>query len=105
MIPTDTSLGVNAGPAVHALRLVWSLNEANTRKGLGQLFESYGGVEFELVSVDWTEPPEDYPSFRLYSGAQVTVRRLDNGERGVLPSFDVFVEYAGGWKLLNYDEL
>lgn len=84
---------------------VWSLNEANTRKGLRQLFERYGGVEFELVSVDWTEPPEDYPSFRLYPGAQVTVRRLDNGERGVLPSFDVFVEYAGGWKLLNYDEL
>ena len=84
---------------------VWSLNEANNRKGLRQLFERYGGVEFELVSVDWTEPPEDYATFRLYPGAQVTARRLDSGEKGVLPSFEVFVEYAGGWKLLNYDEL
>ena len=84
---------------------VWSLKEANTRKGLRQLVERYGGAEFGLVSVDLVEPPEEYPSFRLYPGAEVTVRRLGNGNRGVLPSFDVLVEYAGGWKLLNYDEL
>ena len=29
----------------------------------------------------------------------------DTGETGVLPSFDGFLQYGEGWKLLNLDEL
>jgi hypothetical protein len=32
------------------------------------------------------------------------VRRVSDGEEGVLPILDVVVEYGGRWKLLNYDE-
>jgi hypothetical protein len=84
---------------------VWSLNEANSRKGLSQLLSTYGGLELELVSIRFTEEPEVHESFTLHPGAEVTVRRADTGDEGVLPSFDVLVEYGGGWKLLNYDEL
>lgn len=84
---------------------VWGLNAANTRKGLAQLVSHYGGAEFELVSLDFTEEPEVYESFRLHPGVAVEVRRLDTGEVGLLPSFDVFIEYGGEWKLLNYDEI
>jgi hypothetical protein len=84
---------------------VWSLNEANSRKGLSQLLSTYGGLELELVSIRFTEEPEVHDSFTLHPGAEVTVRRADTGDEGVLPSFDVLVEYGGGWKLLNYDEL
>ena len=84
---------------------VWGLNAANTRKGLAQLVNRYGGAEFELLSLDFTEEPEEYESFRLHPGVAVTVRRLDTGEVGILPSFDVLIEYGGEWKLLNYDEI
>jgi len=84
---------------------VWSLNAANSRKGLGQLLNTYGGMTLELVSVNFTEEPEVYESFTLHPGVEVQVRRTDTGEEGILPSFDVLVEYGGSWKLLNYDEL
>lgn len=84
---------------------VWSLNEVNSRKGLNQLLSTWGGMTLELVSVNFTEEPEVHDSFTLHPGVEVTVRRADTGEEGILPSFDVFVEYGGSWKLLNYDEL
>lgn len=84
---------------------VWSLNETNSRKGLNQLLGTYGGLTLELVSVNFTEEPEVYESFTLHPGVEVEVRRTDTGEEGILPSFDVMVEYGGSWKLLNYDEL
>lgn len=84
---------------------VWSMNEVNSRKGLNQLLATYGGLTLEVVSVTFTEEPEVYDSFALHPGVEVKVRRTDTGEEGVLPTFDVFVEYGGRWKLLNYDEL
>lgn len=84
---------------------VWGLAAANSAKGTRQALATYGGLGLELVSVTFTEEPEEYPSFRLHPGVQVKVRRLDDGREGVLPSFDVFVEYGGAWKLLNLDEL
>lgn len=84
---------------------VWGLNQANTRKGLGQLLSGYGGAELRLVSVRFTREPETYGRFSLHPDVEVTVRSTDSGDEGVLPSFDVLVEYGGAWKLLNYDEL
>lgn len=84
---------------------VWSLNAANSRKGLAQLLGSYGGMQLELVSINFTEEVEVYDGFRLHPGVEVTVRRAGTGEEGVLPSLDVFVEHGSGWKLVNYDEL
>ncbi len=84
---------------------VWGLADANNRKGLRQALSTYGGLGLELVSVTFTEEPEEYESFRLHPGVQVKVRRLDDGREGVLPTFDVFVEYGGTWKLMNLDEL
>lgn len=84
---------------------VWSLNEVNSRKGLNQLLSTYGGLPLELVSVNFMEEPEVHDRFTLHAGVEVKVRRADTGEEGILPSFDVFVEYGGSWKLLNYDEL
>jgi hypothetical protein len=84
---------------------VWSLAQTNSRKGIRQVLSSYGGLRLELVSVEFPEDPEVYESFTMRPGARVVVRRPDTGEEGVLPTFDVFVEYGGGWKLLNYDEL
>ena len=48
---------------------------------------------------------ESYPDFTFHVGVKVTVRRRDTGETGVLPSFDGFLQYGEGWKLLNFDEL
>ncbi len=84
---------------------VWGLNTTNSRKGLSQLLSSFGGMQLQVVSIDVTEEPEAYESFALHPGVEVTVRRTDTGEEGILPSFDVLVEYGGTWKLLNYDEL
>ena len=84
---------------------VWSLASANNVKGLGQLLAEYGGMHLEVVSITFTEEPEVYDSFTLHLGAEVLVRNPETGDEGVLPSFDVFVEYGAGWKLMNFDEL
>jgi hypothetical protein len=84
---------------------VWGLNEVNSRKGLGQLLSQYGGVQLEFVELTFPSEPEVYDDFTLHFDVQVKVRRADTGEEGILPSFDVFVEYGDVWKLLNYDEL
>lgn len=89
------------------LDFFWGTMEANSRKGLRQLENAYGGIPMEVVSIEM--PPHDeaesYEDFAYHVGVRVTVRRLDTGEEGLLPSFDGFVEYQGRWKLLNYDEL
>ncbi len=83
----------------------WSLKQASRRKGLRQLMSNLGGVPLELESVTWTKDPEVYPSFTIHKGASVVARRADTGQRGEVASFDVFVEYGRGWKLLDLDEL
>ena len=84
---------------------VWSLNETNSRKGLRQLLDRFGGDRLEVVSIRFSEEAESYANFRLHPGAEVVVRRAGTGETGTLSSLDVFIEHASGWKLLNYDEL
>ena len=83
----------------------WGMMQANTRKGLGQLTNQYGGIRMELVSITPAEELEEYDDFTFHIGVQVVVRRPDTGDEGVLPSFDGLIEYKGRWKLLNYDEL
>ncbi len=89
------------------LEFFWGTMAANTRKGVRQLENNYGGISIEIVSIEM--PPEDelesYEEFTFHTGVVVTVRRTDTGEEGVLPSFDGLLEYGGRWKLLNYDEL
>lgn len=84
---------------------VWGLSSKNSQKGLSQAIQEYGGLPFEFVSLEYTKEPEIYPSFTLHKGAQVLVRRPDTGEEGIIPIFDVFVEYGGTWKLMNFDEI
>ncbi|MGD2068473.1 MAG: hypothetical protein PVI57_07285 [Gemmatimonadota bacterium] len=83
----------------------WGINQAVSRKGARQAMERYGGARLELVSFEFEKEPEVYPGFTLHRGAKVVARRLDTGETGILPSFDVLVEYAGGWKMMDFDEL
>lgn len=84
---------------------VWGLNEINSSKGLEQMLEEYGGMQLEFVGLTFPAEPEVHDDFTLHFDVQVKVRRSDTGQEGVLPSFDVFVDYGGVWKLLNYDEL
>ena len=83
----------------------WSMNDAVSRKGLRQALERWGGLGLELVSFEFEEEPEVYASFTLHRGAKVVARRRDTGESGVIASFDVLIEFAGGWKLMDFDEL
>ena len=84
---------------------IWGMAYPRTRKGHQQALDRYGGLDLELVSIEFSKDPEVYESFTLHKGAVVTVRRLDNGMEGELPTFDVFVDYGGAWKMLNFDEL
>ncbi len=80
------------------------LNERNSNKGIGQAISRYGGNEFELISIEFTGPPEQYGGFTLHFGTVLTVRRVSDGEEGTLPILEVILEYDGRWKLMNYDE-
>jgi hypothetical protein len=80
----------------------WS--DRNSRKGLRNALARFGGIEYELVGIEFTEPTEEYPEFTVYLGAKLHVRRKDNGATGVLPLLDVLVERKGQWKLMNFAE-
>ena len=86
----------------------WGMAALGQRKGLGQLINRYGGLDLEVVSITIPDDPdtkESYASFTFHKQVEVVVRRMDTGQEGELPSFDVFLEYGGAWKLANYDEL
>jgi hypothetical protein len=83
---------------------VRSLNERNSSKAIRNALNDYGGADFEFVSIEFTEPSEQYDGFTLHFGAQLMVRRASDGEEGILPILDVVLEYDGRWKLMNYDE-
>lgn len=78
----------------------WS--ERNSRKGLRNTLARFGGIGFELIDIEFTEPTEEYPEFTVYLGAKLHVRRKDNGATGILPLLDVLVERKGQWKLMNF---
>jgi hypothetical protein len=83
---------------------VRALNERNSAKALQNAIDEFGGGDFEFVSIEFTEPSEEYDGFNLHFGARMTVRRRSDGEEGALPILDVILEYGGRWKLMNYDE-
>lgn len=80
----------------------WDLNERNSTKALARAIENFEGVRFALEDVQFTEPVEEYPGFKLYLGARVIATRLSDGRRGELPVLDAMVEMNGRWKLLNF---
>lgn len=82
----------------------WQLNDDRSRQGVSQAMAQFGGEEFELVELTFTEPPEIYPGFTVHFGAQLRARRVADGRVGYLPILDVVVERRGLWKLLNVRE-
>lgn len=80
------------------------LNERNTRKGLTRALDRYGGRSFELLEIEFTDPPEVYETFTLHFGPRVRVRRTSDGREGELPILDVVLERDGRWKLMNFEE-
>ena len=86
----------------------WGMAFKGQKKGLSQLLTTYGGLDLELVSITLPTDENDlerYDSFTYHKRVEVVVRRRDTGDEGELPSFDVFLEHDGVWKLANYDEL
>ncbi len=86
----------------------WGMAFKGQKKGLSRLLTTYGGLDLELVSITMPEAENDlevYDSFTYHKRVEVIVRRRDTGDEGKLPSFDVFLEHDGVWKLANYDEL
>lgn len=82
----------------------WNLNQANSRKGLRNALARYGGTEFELAAIEFTEPPEVYDTFTLHFGTRLVVRRVRDGREGELPILDVILERNGRWKLMNFKD-
>jgi hypothetical protein len=80
----------------------WS--ERNSRKGLRNALDRFGGIEYELIDIEFTEADEEYPEFTVHFGTRLHVRQVDTGATGVLPVLDVVVERKGQWKLMNYEE-
>lgn len=80
------------------------LNERNTRKGLTRALDRYGGQAFELLGIEFTDPPEVYETFTWHFGPRLRVRRLSDGREGELPILDVVLERNGRWKLMNFEE-
>jgi len=83
---------------------VRALNERNSGEAVDNALSKYGGLNFNFVSIEFTEPSEEYDGFTLHFGARLTVRRPDTDEEGILPILDVILELGGRWKLMNYQE-
>ena len=83
---------------------VRDLNMRNSMKGLGRTLKRYGGMQFELLAIEFTKDTEVYDGFALHRGAVLRVKRLSDGREGTLRILDVMVERNGRWKLMNYEE-
>lgn len=80
------------------------LNERNTRKGLARALDRFGGEAYELIDLEFTDPPEVYETFTWHFGPRLRVRRVSDGREGELPILDVVLERNGRWKLMNFEE-
>ncbi|MDT8435865.1 MAG: hypothetical protein RRA92_03825 [Gemmatimonadota bacterium] len=80
------------------------LTERNTGKAISRALERYAGQRFELLDVTYEKGREVYGDVTLHRDANITVRRLDDGQEGTIPLVDVLFERNGGWKLMNYVE-
>jgi hypothetical protein len=80
------------------------LNERNTREGLARALDRHGGQSYELIDIEFTDPPEVYETFTWHFGPRLRVRRVSDGREGELPILDVVLERNGRWKLMNFEE-
>lgn len=80
------------------------LNERNTRKALTRALDRYGGQAYQLIEIEFTDPPEVYKTFTWHFGPRLRVRRVSDGREGDLPILDVVLERNGRWKLMNFEE-
>ncbi len=86
----------------------WGMVRKGQIRGVRQVMQQYGGRNLEFVSIRMPTAEDDlesYESFTFHKRVEVIVRDRDTGVEGELPSFDVFLEHRGLWKLANYDEL
>jgi hypothetical protein len=83
---------------------VVDLKQHNSEEGLRDALSTYGGQQFEVVSIEFEKGVEGYSDFRLHRGAKLIVRRVSDGREGELELVDVFVERNGGWKPMNYKD-
>lgn len=83
---------------------VWGVHIPRSRRAARRTMENIGGLDLELVDIEFTEPEEEYPSFTLHRGAVMTVRRRPGGELARLKVMDVLVEWDGRWKMVNVDD-
>ena len=79
----------------------WQLKDDNSRAAERAALEEFGGEDFELIDLKFTDPPEVYDTFTLHFGAELWARRVSDGREGLLPVLDVVVERGGLWKLSN----
>ena len=79
----------------------WQMKDDGSRVAEATALEEFGGQEFEIIDVKFTEAPEVYPSFTVHRGAQLWARRVSDGQEGVIPILSVLVERQGLWKLSN----
>jgi hypothetical protein len=80
----------------------WQMKNDNSREAERAILSEFGGQEFELLGIRFTEAPEVYPNFTLHFGAELRARRVADGQEGILPILSVVVERQGLWKLSNY---
>lgn len=86
----------------------WGMVRKGQIRGVRQVMQQYGGRNLEFVSITMPTDEgdlESYENFTFHKRVEVIVRDRDTGVEGELPSFDVFLEHRGLWKLANYDEL
>jgi hypothetical protein len=86
----------------------WGMVRKGQIRGVRQFMQQYGGLDLELVEIRMPTLESDlesYENFTFHKRVEVIVRDRATGEVGELPSFDVFLEHRGVWKLTNYDEL
>lgn len=80
------------------------LTMRDTREAIDRGLRSWGGADFELLRVEFTEEPERYEGFTIHTGARVRVRRASDGREGYIEFLDGLVEWNGRWKAFNYRE-
>jgi hypothetical protein len=81
---------------------LWESTALRSEAGLRSAMSGVGGRSFELEGLRYTSGIDDYPTWRLHRGAQLTLRDA-GGARYVVRLFGSVLELDGQFKIYSYN--
>lgn len=86
------------------MEFLWENQSLNALKGMRKALRELGGVQMQLVTIEFKEGERRFPSYRLFEGTEVVVNQND-GRTATLYALGTMIEKDGRYKLMSFRDL